>query len=174
MLKRNDWEEKKCMAELYRLREGIGVDVDAAVKNAPIDPITQSPARPDKMRLKKLKGEVPTRGSPRRQLLSSGAISDAGRSKPRVGPSLPEMDEEVNREEVEDELERKSSKRQKLDSSKMRLSVDQSNDSFDYDAKFQVIDNREMRKALKEVTNEESEEEKEKRRVAMIARHTKK
>lgn len=177
MLKRNDWDEKKCTAELYRLREGIGVDADAdaVVKNTPIDPMTQSPARPDKMRSKKLKEEAPTRQSSRRKLMSRGALSEAGRSRPRVGSSSPDMGDEVSLGEVDDELERRASKRQRPNSSKTSLSRDQSNDSFDYDAKFQVIDSREVRKALKEEKFEESdEEEKQERHVAMIAQDTKK
>lgn len=175
MLKRNDWDEKKSMAEIYRLREGISVDADAAVKNTPIDPMTQSSARPNKMRSRKLQEEAPTRQSPRRKLMSRGALSEAGRSRPRIGSSSPEMDDEVSLGEVDDELERRASKRQKLSPWKTRLSRDQSNDSFDYDAKFQVIADRKARKALKEEKIEESdEEEKEERRVAMITQGTKK
>lgn len=163
------------MAELYRLREGVGVDADAALKNTPIDPMTQFPARPDKMRSKKLKGEAPTRQSPRCKLMFRGALSEAGRSRPSVGSSSPAMDDEVSLGKVSDELERRASKRQKLNSSKTSLSRDQSNESFDYDAKFQVIDDRKVKKALKEEQIEESgEEEKEERRVAMIAQDTKK
>lgn len=175
MLKRNNWDEKKCLAEIYRLREGIGVDADAAVKNTSIDPMAQSSARPAKMRSKKLKGEAPTRQSPRGRGMSRGASSETGRRRPRINSSSPEMDDEVRLGEVDEELLRRASKRQKLNSSKSALSRDQRHDFFDYDAKFQVIDDREVRKALKEEKVEEiDEEEKEERRVAMIAQHTKK
>lgn len=159
------------MAELYRLPEGIGVD--AAVKNTLIDPMTQSSARPNKTRSKMLKEVAPTRQSPRRKLISRTALSEAGKSRPRDGSSSPEMDDKVNLVEA-DELERRASKRHKLNSSKTSLSGDQSNTSFDYDAKYQVIDDRGIRKALKDEKIEENdEEEKEERRVAMIAHDTK-
>lgn len=166
------------MSELYRLREGIDVDADAAVKNTPIDSLTQSPARPDKVRSKKLEREQPTRQSPRRKLMSRGALSEARRSYPRVSSTSPEMDDAVSTEEIDDQSERRASKRQKLNSSKTSLPKDQSNDSFDYDAKSQVIDDREIRKALKEEkleeSDEEQKEEKEERRVAMIVQDIKK
>ena len=170
MLKRNVWDEKKCMAELYRLPEGIGVD--AAVKNTLIAPMTQSSGRPDKMRSKMLKEGALTRQSPRRKLMSRTALSEAGRSRPRDGSSSPEMDDKVNLVEP-DELERRASKRHKLNSSKTSLSGDHSNTSFDYDAKYQVIDDRGIRQALKEGNIEENDEEKEERRVAMVAHDTK-
>lgn len=163
------------MTELNHSREGIDLGADVVVKNTPIDSLTQSPALPDKARSKKLKGEQPTFQFPRRKLMSRGALSEAPRSRPRVSSTSPEIDGAVRLEEISDGLKTRASKRQKLNSSRTGLPRDQNSDSSDYDAKLHIIDDREARRALKEEKIQENDEdEKEERRVAMIAQDTKK
>lgn len=181
LLHRNNWNETKCMAELYRLREGI--EEDRHTKNVPIDPVTESPARPNKVKKTKTSQE-PIRQSPRRKSMSRGALyaanSSNGRARPRVSSSSPETEDgDTPRPSgiILGDEDRHASKRQKLTSSKTSMfSREQTNTAdIDYDAKFQVIDDREVRKAMQREKVEESDEEgKEKRHVAQIAEHTKK
>lgn len=185
MLPRNKWDETKCMAELYRLREGI--EEDKHTKNKPIDPVTESPARNmspgGHVRTEKIP-QQPTRSSSRRKLMSKGALSaigsSNGRARPRVSSSSPEMENDTpkpNGVMLGDEDHLYARKRRKIDdSSKTSMfSLDKTIDSFDYDAKFAAIDRRGVKRAIqKEKVEESDEEENEKRHIAQIASDTKK
>lgn len=189
MLQRHNWDETKCMAELYRLREGI--EEDKQTKNEPIDPVTESPARnmsPGGHLRKKKIPQQPNRSSPRRKLMSKGALSAIessngrnGRVRPRVSSSSPEPDDDTPEPngimlgDADEDFYAHKRRKVHNSSKTSAFSRDETHDSFDYDAKFAVIDRREVKKALQKEKVEDSDDEaKEERHIAQIASDTKK